>query len=303
MDQIKDGNFVIAYLGNLPKYLIDCIKQIRIWNPTTEIWIGCSNLVNNVELLKNINTNVNIIYIDTLTITSAHETFNKTYTNNSMNNFWKYTMERFFIVEEIMLKYNLTNVLHLEVDNMIYFNLKEILPIFKKVSKEENILIPSDNSTRYIAGVCYIPTPNSIANMNIFFSLHNKNQAEMEVIMQFNGNVLSLPVVMPEYPHSKLCPIDGKADPVPLRLSKYAEDFGGLFDAAAIGQYMFGIDKIHNKGNTDGFINTHSVYRINEFQTRWNYENKYLEIKYDSRWWRVFNIHVHSKELSRGFIV
>lgn len=303
MDQIKDGNFVIAYLGNLPKYLIDCIKQIRIWNPTTEIWIGCSNLVNNVELLKNINTNVNIIYIDTLTITSAHETFNKTYTNNSMNNFWKYTMERFFIVEEIMLKYNLTNVLHLEVDNMIYFNLKEILPIFKKVSKEENILIPSDNSTRYIAGVCYIPTPNSIANMNIFFSLHNKNQAEMEVIMQFNGNVLSLPVVMPEYPHSKLCPIDGKADPVPIRFSKYAEDFGGLFDAAAVGQYMFGIDKIHNKGNTDGFINTHSVYRINEFQTRWNYENKYLEIKYDSRWWRVFNIHVHSKELSRGFIV
>ena len=31
---------------------------------------------------------------------------------------------------------------------------------------------------------------------------------------------------------------------------------------------MFVIDKIHNKGNTDGFINTHSAYRINEFQTK-----------------------------------
>jgi hypothetical protein len=48
------SNFVIAYLGTIPSYLIDCVKQIRLWNEHTPIYIACDNNDKNKEIINSL---------------------------------------------------------------------------------------------------------------------------------------------------------------------------------------------------------------------------------------------------------
>jgi hypothetical protein len=85
------------------------------------------------------------------------------------------------------------------------------------------------------------------------------------------------------------------------RFNKLSNHFGGIFDAACIGQYLGGIDTFHNKGCTDGFLNTHSGFRVCESQLEWRkIDNKYiLFIKCKNDFVPVYNLHIHNKSLER----
>jgi hypothetical protein len=304
----QSGNFVIAYLGTLPSYLKDCVKQIRLWNTYQPIFIVCDETVYNKSILLQLDLyNVNVVFTNELTKTNSHIGFNYTYSNLSMNGFWKYAMERFFLVEEVMIKFNLTDVVHLEVDNLVYFSLDELLPHFQAINR---LLAPSDNNTRFIAGLVYIPNIDLLSHLNNFFTNMNNNVAEMEVMMNFynqiklkdhNGyisNILEImPVIMPEYNEFNFNLIDD-----PKKLSNYSLLFNGIFDAAAFGQFLGGIDKIHNKNNTDGFINPHAAYQVNNLDIRWvdtlGKKRPQTRVK-GGEWWNIYNLHIHSKDLFR----
>jgi hypothetical protein len=301
-----DGAFILAYIGNLPHFTEDCIKQIRLWNQNEKIYLCCSKKDENIELCEMLKEKYNIIieWIENLVLTEEHIDFNRTYTNMSMNGFWKYTTERFFIVEECMRKYNIENIIHLEMDNLIYFNLTSLLDKFKSLN---SLAIPSDCEKRFIAGVCFINTSDELRKLNKFFSLNSSNRAEMEVILHYNkynnNRIKILPVLPKEY-CLPLQPDQGQATYDKMKFSNYIDELGGIFDAAAIGQYMFGIDPIHKKTNTDGFINESTCFKINKQYLRWEKnENKLwrLNISADNKnWYPLYNIHVHNKNLKRG---
>jgi hypothetical protein len=132
----------------------------------------------------------------------------------------------------------------------------------------------------------------------------------METIMEYskrnNECVKTLPTVGKDYQYL-LQPDEGEKIQNKERFSKYVESFKGIFDAAAIGQYMFGIDPIHNRNNTDGFVNPHCCFKINKTVLRWekvsliSKRDLYrLSIKYKEDWYPVYNLHVHNKSLYRG---
>jgi len=221
----------------------------------------------------------------------------------SMNGFWKYTTERFFIVEECMRKYNLENIFHLEIDNLVYFNFEQHLKQFKQYN---TILIPSDNETRFIAGVSFINQANALRDLNSFFAKYSHNQAEMEVIMKYNrltNRIKTLPTIMKDYPHL-LQPKEGIPIHNKERFSELTDVFEGIFDAAAIGQYMFGIDPIHDKNNTDGFVNPHCCFQIDKCSLKWekisNNWRLYISCNQEKKWFPVYNLHIHNKSLHRG---
>ena len=222
----------------------------------------------------------------------------------SMGGFWRYTMERFFVVEEAMRRLNLKNIFHLEIDNMIYFKVDEILEKCKSIDK---ILIPSDSERRYIAGTCFINNPDSLNVLNRYFTEHCVNKDEMHSIMSFtkiHTEVDTWPVLPPGdntiliYEDRRHCVDDIK------RISKYAELFEGkIADAAALGQQIFGIDKIHNVNNTDGFVNKDSIFDVSRLWFKWVKEDGKLQRLYMSldkeQFYPIINLHIHSKELKR----
>ena len=311
------GSFVLSYQGILPDYLEICIRQIRYWSPRNDIYIAYDAHPGNMGKINKWSciSGVKWIKISSLRRTEWHQTFDCQYMNRSMNGFWKYATERFFVVEEVMRQYDLQDVFHLEADNMIYFNYAVELPRFQGASSNADgtsaMLAPSDNDTRYIAGVCYIPTVENLCKMNQFFAERSRHQAEMEQMMVFSqlypNSLRSLPVLPTDY-QGNFTPLEGNPVKEPHRFSRYTLVFGGVFDAAALGQYLGGIDKIHNPGNTDGFINPHSAYRISEMKVKYSDGGSLTgsstcpwisTSSSGEEWYRVYNLHIHSKELSR----
>jgi Family of unknown function (DUF6492) len=304
---VLHGSFVLSYLGKLPNYLLECVRQIRIWNPSTPIYIAHHTNPYNEDIISKIikeYPNIIVVAIEALRPTIFHQTFNERFTNLTMNGFWKYTTERFFIVEEVMRQYHLADVFHLEVDNLIYFEYTHFLPMFQKVSQRTKILSPSDSQTRFIAGVCYIPRVESLSILNFYFSEKSNNQAEMQVMMNFSKEypdlLGTLPVIMPSYPE-KLQLQESDRD----RYWNGLETFHSLFDAAAMGQYLGGICPSNNPTNKDTrfFINPDAAYRWDApgITIDWKRDDKdrrYPIVRYNENEWSVNNLHVHSKNLS-----
>jgi hypothetical protein len=221
-----------------------------------------------------------------------------------MGGFWRYTMERFFVVEECMRKLNLKNVFHLEIDNMVYFKVEEILEKCKSIDK---ILIPSDSERRYIAGTCFVNNPDSLNVLNRFFTEHCANKDEMHSIMDFTRTHTEVETwpVLPPGDNTRLIYEDRRHFENDIkRIGKYAELFGGVFDAAAVGQHLFGIDKyVHNPNNTDGFVNKDSIFDVSRLWFKWVKEegNQRLYTSLNKEvWFPIYNIHVHNKDLTRS---
>lgn len=303
IDKNTQNCFVFVYIGKLRDYMHNTLKQVRLWNPKTPLYVCISRLDENKPYIDSFKQyNVIIIYLEDLEETSHHKRFHINYTNLSMNNFWKYTMERFFYLEECIKKYELTNIFHHEFDNMIYFKADELTPLCKS---RNMIMIPSDSDTRFIAGSCYIPNVESLIPMNEYFANNAKDQNEMEMMMNFyksHSNTLEgLPIIPPEYPHL-LKPNSGNIVSKPQRMYETVSHFKGIFDAAAIGQYFGGIDPIHNRNNTDGYISPDCAFNVNNLQFQWRKINGLYQpwVSADkNHWYPIYNLHIHNKNMER----
>jgi hypothetical protein len=80
-------------------------------------------------------------------------------------------------------------------------------------------------------------------------------------------------------------------------------DFGDtdqIFDAAAIGQYLGGIDPIHAGGATPGFINETCTIDYSKYTFHWKKNPKGLwipNICVGGIYYPVLGLHIHSKNL------
>jgi hypothetical protein len=75
--------------------------------------------------------------------------------------------------------------------------------------------------------------------------------------------------------------------------------FNNIFDAAAIGQYLGGVDKRNDINDTTGFINETCVIKYNNYKFHWKKINDLWcpYIKIDNDLIKIINLHIHSKSL------
>ena len=294
----SNPSFVLVFIGNLRGYMIDTIHQIRLWNPSTPIYLCVTDSEQNKFIIEKFKTyNTIIVYLHDLVSTLYHQQFQQSYNGDQ---FLKCTMERFFYLEECMRQYSLTNVVHIEFDNTIYFHIEELL----SYCDGSKLLIPSDNDSRFIAGICIVPNTDLLSVLNHFFTENHENSYEMVIMMNFYKKrpdiVEALPVIPPEYtgPYK---PLDGIHVSNPERLYTVSP-YNGLFDAAALGQYLGGIDPKNNPNNTEGYISPDSSFQVNRLWFKWVViKNLYqLRVSADKdNWYTVYNLHIHNKNLTR----
>lgn len=301
----EEGSFVLVYLGVLRDYIYECVKQIRLWNPTSKVYLCINNNEQNkpfLELIKEFN--VDIVYVEDLEMTENHSLFIQRYTNMDIGGLWRYSMERFMVLEETMKKYNLRNVFHLEIDNLIYFKVEELLEKCKSIDK---ILITSDSERRYIAGTCFVNNPDSLSKVNKFFSEKCINRDEMHSLYEYTkiSDEIDMWPVLPSGDNTRVIYEERRHLINDInRMSKNFDRLLLLGDSAACGQYFFGIDKfIHNPNNTDGFVNKDTIFSVDRLWFKWEKVNglQRLNMSVDKdKWYPLANLHVHNKTLSRG---
>jgi len=75
--------------------------------------------------------------------------------------------------------------------------------------------------------------------------------------------------------------------------------FRSLFDAAAYGHYLGGINPQNTQGNTIGYINEQSLYNASRFAFEWRLDSRSRFVPFallgNNETMRINNLHIHSK--------
>ena len=203
--------------------------------------------------------------------------------------FWLQTANRFMLIADLMVAFNLENCLHLENDNVLYFDPSSKLDIFRSYAR---FAIPFDRS-RTIPGVVWYKDAQ-IAQEIARYIQNRSDEHDMDVIRQFcdlgQCDAKPLPTMSPLY-----------AKGMGLSVKEYCsgyEEFGGIFDGAAIGQYLGGVDPRNIAGDTRFFINETSDLDLRKATLTWGLENQKRApiLKFYEEYVNVLTVHAHSKD-------
>jgi hypothetical protein len=202
--------------------------------------------------------------------------------NRKFRNGFEYkTMERFYILYEFMIKYNINKVFHAELDNIV-FDISKLSYCLDQQGK--GLFCPRDSSDRGIASLIYINEINALK----YFCTESKQKklTDMEnlglYLNERNDIFHSLPTDLIINNNNLSC-------------ISYRKIFG-IFDAASIGQYILGIDPRNIVGPlTNGFINENANKKIDSFIYIFDLNKGELRINYNNLNYNVYNLHVHSK--------
>jgi hypothetical protein len=274
-------NIVLVCINNFQEYILDNIQQLINLNHENIYVLTNERFCN---LFDNFSEKIKLIAIETLN--DSYNFYSRTNLDKGFRNgFWSLTSLRFFYIYEFMKKYDVKDVIHLENDVLIYYNCNEILNFFDK----NYIYLPFDTFKRNIASIMYIPNCNVFKNVLDKYDF-TKNDMENFAYIKFNtGLIQNMPIF----------PVNFVTSKEELFVSQNFNTFNFIFDAAAIGQFLGGVDPKNIPGDTSGFVNETCVIKYNKYNFIWEIENNikkpYLVI--NKLKFPIFNLHIHSKNL------
>jgi hypothetical protein len=261
---------VLISVGNYQDYMIYNINNLLLFGNNNITVITEKRYF---EYLKNYSINL----VDCKELDDLNYNINSRLDKHFRNGFWHLCSLRLFYLYSYMNKFDKKNIIHLENDVMVYENLNSLkFPI-------NNMYVTYDAPNRVIPGFIFVP------NKEIF----------QPIIDNYNFNLNDM---------ENLCRYD--LEPLPITFSLYETinkynknflNFNCIFDAAAMGQYLGGVDKRNQDGDTRGFINETCVVKYNNFEFFWiKKDNLYRpHIYIYSQYIPIINLHIHSKELNK----
>lgn len=278
-------NIVLVCINNFQNYILDNIEQlIRLEHEN--IYIITNPQFNiNFEGFKSSIKLINVNDLEDSYNFIHHTTLDKDFRNG----FWTLTSLRFFYIYEFMKKYQIEDVIHIENDVLLYYNCDKIIDKFDK----NYLYIPFDTFTRNIASIVYIPNSNIFKKIMDKYDFNKNDMENFSNIKKQTGLINNLPIFIQ----------DSCLSNEEKFVSENFEIFSCIFDAAAIGQYIGGIDPINNPNNTIGFVNETCIIKYNNyniwFEITNNMKKPYIEI--NNKKYEIFNLHIHCKNL-KNFI-
>lgn len=297
---IKTQEPIILLVHIGPKwleYINICISQINKFNQKTELYLICEEKhFQNVQ-----DKNIKLIDINKLKKTNEHLQF----INNSKLSagFWQYASERFLYIQDFMNQYQIDNVIHLESDIMVYSELKDEYKKFDQLTNNcDKIGATFDSDKRCIPGIIFIKG-DSVNHLAKKFANSKNNVNDMINISLFKDEFpelcINLPIITKEYTEKYALKNQIKQEiRNPKFYFEHADFFNSIFDAASIGQYLGGIDPIH-QNNGSGFINETCVFNPSLINIIWKKTNLgYVPFaKFEDKKYKINNLHIHCKRL------
>jgi hypothetical protein len=259
---------ILVSIGNFQNYIIHNIKNLLLFNNTDITVITEKQFFPLLE-------SFNIELIDTQSCNDLNFNSHSKLDKHFRNGFWHYCSLRFFYIYSYLINHNVSNCIHLENDVMTYIN-------FNEINFDNQLYATFDHPTRVIPGIIYIPNPESFKHI---IDNYNCNINDMENL------ALS--------PHLQSLPIYPIIDNIINKYNQNFTKFNCIFDAAAIGQYLGGIDPRNQSGDTRGFINETCVIKYNNHIFYWiKINDLYCPHLYiNNKMIRIINLHIHSKNL------
>tara|TARA_B110000967_G_scaffold204830_1_gene248113 strand:- start:5664 stop:6500 length:837 start_codon:yes stop_codon:yes gene_type:complete len=275
---------VLVLLNNFQEYILDNIHNLlRLQNNDITV-IADEKYINHFK-----EYNINFICVEHIII--DYENYIKECNNTFRNGFWKLTTLRFLIIKEYMKINNKTNIVHIENDVLLYKNINEIY-----FHNKEKILITMDSEKRCIPGLLFIPNYILLERCyNNFIKTLNDMENWAKCYYELNDIVDTLPIF-----------IENNDNVISNNITKNYKFYNAIFDAAAIGQYLGGIDPRNNDPrNKIGFVNETCIFNYSKYSFKWINNENNIKIPYitiSNQDIPIINLHIHSKNL-KAFII
>lgn len=274
---------VLVCLGVFQEYIMTNISQlIRLGH--TDIYVLTDNHL--IPLFEPFADIVKLVPVETLEDSfdfARHSRQDKEWRAG----FWYNTSARFFILYAFMAKTGIRNVIHIENDVLLYYNCDEVLA--KPLYNSSRLCIPFDSYERNIASIVYIPDAILFGQILAHYDYAKNDMYNFGEIRKNTGLIDNFPIFVDEESD-----IEERAF-----VSKGWSRFGGyIFDAAAIGQYIGGVDPRNQGGDTRGFVNETCIIKYaDEGIIFWKTNDMKPFILIGGREVPIFNLHIHSKAL------
>lgn len=282
---------VFVHLGFTPppEYARIAVKQARSWNPDAPIIV-----LSSVIPEETYDSGEEWIKIADVPKTEEHTRFqeNTILDTGFRDGFWRFSTERLFVLYDWMSFRGVTECIHFENDNTVYFSVSEMLPVLRANTKGMTAAFHGEGHMCYSAFYCNNLT--ALSEFLFFLGTGHYNLDEMRRGADFWEE------------HSHICSV---FPVVPPGSSLKSEDYRPLcenaafpcvFDAAAHGQYLGGEDP-RNGSRGPGYINDGAAFRPDQFAYTWlkdAADRLYpLLIDKDGKKWPIANLHIHSKRL------
>jgi len=296
-------SIVFVHIGDqVPPYTDIAISQARLFNPHAKIILLSSKKGLKRFLALKDQVNLQLRSYNDLPKSTLHREYQHRCIETSL--FARYTSERFLYLWDLIEADSLVNIFHLENDNMLYANLEPLLPYFQK--HYPGIGATFDNEERCIAGFVWIANSHAMKSLAKYFvKKASKKLLDMRVISDYRHEfstqwIDALPIIMPEY--ASCYPLRSPHNHTTHRPESYSnrfELFQAIFDAAAIGQFLGGIDPIY-KNNQPGFINESCLFNPSLLQYQWIYDEQGRRVPHAAflgHLYKIINLHIHAKRL------
>jgi len=268
---------VLVCLGIFQDYINYNLKQLKLQGNNDIV------LITEKRFFRNISENLNIQLIDVNELNTEYlEQFknNLNIDKNYRNGFWFNCSMRFVYIYEYMKNNNITDIIHIENDVMIYDNLDNLNDKFNK----DKIYLYFYNNETVIPGIIYI---NNHTNLKTILDNYDMNKGDMENFGKyFNASFVEpFPII--------------SNDNEETYFNKHFNIFNSIFDGAAIGQYLGGIDKRNDINADIGYINDACIIKINNYKFYWKKINDLWNpyIKINNNLVKINNLHIHCKLL------
>ena len=263
---------ILVCLKNFQSYIIDNINNLLAFD-NNDI-----HVITEVEFF-NYFENLPITLVDCSKLDDFNYNLNSQLDRNFRNGFWYLCSLRFFYLYSYMKNNNLSDVIHLENDVLTYVNFNDFN------FKNNKVYVTFDCETRVIPGIIYIPNYEAFKPI---IENYNFNLNDMEnLAIESNENYIE------QFP---IFPI---VDTVINKYNKNFNEFNSIFDTAAIGQYLGGVDSRNISGDTRGFVNETCIIKYDVYKFVWIKTNSlYIpHIIINDNLIRINNLHIHSKDL------
>lgn len=282
-----------------PTYMFDNLYQVYLMhsqNPVPIYVVASTNCIERIETtIRQMNIPKDFLnFIKVVSVESLNLNFPDV-SHAFSNTFFINTFLRFYCIEALMRKFDLTNVFHIEYDVMIYTHLNHVYQLLVRKKLDQKLMVVQDSDIRALASIMFVPRPEHLETFLKFAesylqSSSTRNQNEM-IMLGIYADKYSFPNTLD--------------DPNIIEL--------GYYDGAALGQYLGGVDPRNLKERprcifinpSVGFINETSTFKPNCVQittsTRlvemFQQPLKFYFIKHGRRNIPVRTLHIHSKLL------
>ena len=294
-------NIVLSFIGVLPRYIVDCVHQIRCFS-TSPIYVIINDQQSQYvsQLLK---YNVQVINYEDVIDVHYISTVNKNIGKFAIipklgdrSHLFIRAFERFFLLHILMKSRNLNHCFFMEIDNLIY---DDPLHWIKQFSTHE-LCYMYDNTDRCSSGIMYIKQGSSLEKLLDFFISYINTSHEFlnEMTCLYRYHALYKDEI-------QLLPIYWKNETTSELAYKNRELYGdSLFDGIGMGYFLLGGDPYHHNGKlVTGLHSVGSAINYTKEKFEWKKDEKDRNKPYiwnGQKWLLINNLHVHSKVLTPG---